>query len=137
MTPFGLKIRELRSRKNLTLFQQAEALGVSSAYLSALETGARGKPSALLVDQICVWLGLIWDDAEELKYLAALSHPKPTINVRKSSIEGVHLANLLAQNINRMSPADCQIIIDFITKRLWQKNKESFVTFEKPDFTEK
>ncbi|MDB2514388.1 helix-turn-helix domain-containing protein [Alphaproteobacteria bacterium] len=118
MTPFGVKIRDWRHRKNRTLHQQAEALGVTAAYLSALETGTRGRPSAVLVDQICVWLGLIWDDAEELKRLAGLSHPKPTINARSSSAEAVYLANFLAQNIDRLSSADCQLVIDLMTKRL-------------------
>ena len=118
MTPFGVKIRDWRQRKNRTLHQQAEALGVTAAYLSALETGTRGRPSAVLVDQICVWLGLIWDDAEELQRLAVLSHPKPTINARGSSAEKVYLANFLAQNIDRLSSADCQLVIDLMTKRL-------------------
>ena len=118
MTPFGVKIRDWRQRKNRTLYQQAEALGVTAAYLSALEIGTRGRPSAVLVDQICVWLGLIWDDAEELKRLAGLSHPKPTINTRGSSAESVYLANFLAQNIDRLSSADCQLVIDLMTKRL-------------------
>ena len=122
MTPFGVKIRDWRQRKNRTLHQQAEALGVTAAYLSALETGTRGRPSAVLVDQICVWLGLIWDDAEELKRLAGLSHPKPTINARGSSAEAVYLANLLAQNIDRLSSADCQLVIDLMTKQLRLKD---------------
>ena len=114
MTPFGVKIRDWRQRKGRTLYQQAKVLGVSAAYLSALETGTRGRPSAILVDQICVWLGLIWDDAEELKRLAALSHPKPTINARGHSAEAVYMANLLAQNIDRLSAADCQTVTDVI-----------------------
>ena len=122
MTPFGVKIRDWRQRKNRTLHQQAEAIGVTAAYLSALETGTRGRPSAVLVDQICVWLGLIWDDAEELKRLAGLSHPKPTINARGSSAEAVYLANFLAQNIDRLSSADCQLVIDLMTKQLRLKN---------------
>jgi transcriptional regulator with XRE-family HTH domain len=122
MTPFGVKIRDWRQRKNRTLYQQAEALGVTAAYLSALETGTRGRPSAVLVDQICVWLGLIWDDAEELKRLAGLSHPKPTINAGSSSAEAVYLANFLAQNIDRLSSADCQLVIDLMTKQLRLKD---------------
>ena len=122
MTPFGVKIRDWRQRKNRTLYQQAEALGVTAAYLSALETGTRGRPSAVLVDQICVWLGLIWDDAEELKRLAGLSHPKPTINARANSAEAVYLANFLAQNIDRLSSADCQLVIDLMTKQLRLKD---------------
>ena len=74
MTPFGLKMRELRREHNRNQQQQAMFLGVSKAYISALETGNRGQPSAIFVDQICVWLGLIWDEAEDLKRLASLSH---------------------------------------------------------------
>ena len=120
MTPFGVKIRDWRQRKNRTLHQQAEMLGVSAAYLSALENGTRGRPSVVLVDQICVWLGLIWDDAEELKQLAALSHPKPTINARGHSAESIYMVNLLAQNIDRLSDADCLAITDIIATRLRQ-----------------
>ena len=118
MTPFGLKIRDWRQRKNVTLLQQADALGVSAAYLSALETGTRSRPSAALVDQICVWLGLIWDDAEELKRLAALSHPKPTINARGHSAEAIYMVNFLARNIDRLSAADCRVVTDVIATRL-------------------
>ena len=117
MTPFGLKMREWRHQKNLTQQQQADFLGVSKAYVSALETGARGQPSPVVVDQICVWLGLIWDDAEELKRLASLSHPKPSIDVRNQTAEAVYLANLLAQNVSRLSATQCQQLIEEI-KRL-------------------
>ena len=124
MTPFGVKIRDWRQRKNLTLHQQAEVLGVSSAYLSALENGTRGRPSVVLVDQICMWLGLIWDDAEELKKLAALSHPKPTINARGHSAEAIYMVNFLAQNINRLSVADCRAVTDVIATRLQKSSDE-------------
>ena len=114
MTPFGTKIRDWRRHKNLTLQQQAKVLGVTTAYLSALETGTRGRPSAVFVDQICVWLELIWDDAEELQHLASLSHPKPTINTRGSHAEAVYLANVVSQNIARLSPADCRRVTNLI-----------------------
>lgn len=107
MTPFGRRMRELRAARGLTQQQQADQLGVSKAYISALETGGRGQPSAPLVDQICAWLGLIWDDAEELKVLAAISHPKPTIDASGASPEAVALANMLAQNIDVLDEAAC------------------------------
>ena len=124
MTPFGVKLRDWRHRKNRTLYQQAEVLGVSPAYLSALETGTRGRPSAVLVDQICMWLGLIWDDAEELKKLAALSHPKPTINARGHSAEAIYMVNFLAQNLERLSVADCCAVTDAIATRLQKSSDE-------------
>ena len=46
MTPFGDRMRKLRAERNVTLKDMAEALGVSSAYLSALEHGKRGRPGA-------------------------------------------------------------------------------------------
>ncbi len=118
MTPFGSKMRELRRQHNRTQKEQATFLGVSKAYISALETGARGQPTAILVDRICVWLGLIWDDAEDLKRLARVSHPKPSINVRGLTENAVYLSNLLAQNINRLSPEDCGDLIREIERRI-------------------
>ena len=95
MTPFGERMRELRAARGLTQQQQADQLGVSKAYISALENGSRGRPSAPFVDQICAWLGLIWDDAEDLKALAAKSHPKPTIDASHSHAAAVELVAVL------------------------------------------
>ena len=53
---------------------------------------------------------------EELKRLASLSHPKPSIDVRYQKAEAVYLANLLAQNINRLSATECQQFIDEIER---------------------
>ena len=124
MTPFGIKLRQLREKKGMTLTTMAKTLGITSAYLSQLETGKRGQPSAVMVDRICAILGLIWDDAEELKRLAALSHPKPTINARGHSAEAVYMANLLAQNIDRLSATDCQMVTDVIATCLHQGDDE-------------
>ncbi len=43
MTPFGEKMRKLRADRAITLKQMSTAIGVSSAYLSALEHGKRGQ----------------------------------------------------------------------------------------------
>ena len=118
MTPFGLKMRALREERGLTQQHQAEYLGVSKAYISALETGSRGRPSGPFVDQICAWLGLIWDDAEALQALAAMSHPKPTIDVRKCSADAVYLANLLAQNIHRLDAGQCNEVSAVVERQL-------------------
>lgn len=41
LTPFGLCVRKLRLEANCRLKDMAEALGCSSAYLSAIEVGKR------------------------------------------------------------------------------------------------
>ena len=118
MTPFGVRLRQMRQEKNVTLQQQARFLGVSPAYISALEHGQRGKPSPAFVDQICVWFGLIWDDAEQLKHLAQMSHPKPTVKTSGLSAEATFLANLLAQNIDRLSADECAALSELLHRQL-------------------
>jgi transcriptional regulator with XRE-family HTH domain len=104
MTPFGARLRALRAARQVTLGQLAAQIQVSPAYLSALEHGRRGRPSAGLVHQICEFFGLIWDDAEELARLAKLSNPRVTVNTAGLQPEQTALANRLAQSIDRLSP---------------------------------
>ena len=111
MTPFGQEMRRLRSARDFTLQQQADVLGVSPAYLSALELGKKGRPSAALVDQICAWLDLIWDEAEALKRKAMMSHPRPAIPVAGLHEDAVLLANLLAYNIDRLTSEQSRMLL--------------------------
>ena len=115
MTPFGEKIRALRADRGVTMKQMAETLRVSSAYLSALEHGHRGKPGPGLIHQICDYFGLIWDDAEEVKSLAHLSHPRVTVDTSGLTPKATELANLLANTISDLDEPTIQWIIDEIT----------------------
>lgn len=104
VTPFGARLRALRMERGVTQQRLAAELQVSPAYLSALEHGRRGAPSAGLVHQVNEFFGLIWDDAEELARLARLSHPRVTVDTAGLTPEQTALANRLAQNIRRLSP---------------------------------
>lgn len=99
MTPFGARIRSLRQARGITLKQMATDLGISSAYLSALEHGHRGRPGWLLLQRICGYLDIIWDDAEELADLAKLSHPRVTIDTAGLNPKATLLANELSRRI--------------------------------------
>ncbi|HYG89001.1 MAG TPA: helix-turn-helix domain-containing protein [Azospirillum sp.] len=103
MTPFGERVRALRDGKGVTLKQMAADLHISSAYLSALEHGKRGQPSAQLVRQICAYFGIIWDEAEELERLAALSHPRVTVDTAGLSPKATEFANRLAESIHDLN----------------------------------
>jgi len=102
MTPFGAKLRRLRQERSLTQAQMAEAVGVSSAYLSALEHGKRGRPSWRLVQAIIAHLNIIWDEAEDLVRLSRVSHPKITIDTSGLSPTATELANELAGSIAKL-----------------------------------
>ena len=118
MTPFGEKIRALRDARGITLKQMAEDLGVSSAYFSALEHGHRGRPGSGLVQQICGYFELMWDEAEELKRLAELSHPRVVVDTSGLSPKATQLANVLAERIDTMDEETLEWILAEIEGRL-------------------
>ena len=102
MTPFGERLRQLRAQRGISLKAMAEALGVSAAYLSALEHGRRGRPTHAMVVAICAQLNIIWDEADELMRLTRLSHPRVTVDTAGLSAEATELANLLAERIRKL-----------------------------------
>ena len=118
MTPLGHKMRELRDQRGVTLKQMAAALNVSSAYLSALEHGKRGKPTWILLQRIIHYFNVIWDDAEELQRLAEISDPKVTIETGGLPPEATELANRLARDISRLSPEDLGVLQAELIKRI-------------------
>lgn len=105
MTPFGERVRDLRRKKGATQRQMAAALGVSAAYLSALEHGRRGVPTWPMVQKIIGYFNVIWDDADELQALAALSRGRAVIDTAGLSPRATELANLLAADIDRLDEA--------------------------------
>jgi len=106
MTPFGQHMRELRAQRGVTQSQMAEDLGISAAYLSALEHGHRGRPTPGLIQQICGYFNMIWDDVDHIKRLAEISHPRITINTSGLNPEATALANELAECIDVLPPED-------------------------------
>jgi transcriptional regulator with XRE-family HTH domain len=129
MTPFGRRLRVLRARQGLTLKSMAADLGVSPAYLSALEHGHRGRPNRRFVHRVCQTLNIIWDEAEELQRLADLSHPRTTVDTAGLSPEATELANRLAEQIDRL-PQD---VIERMLEELRQASNDSGVsTLDEP-----
>lgn len=106
MTPFGRRVRELRERRGITLAQMADGLGVTPAYLSALEHGKRGRPTFTLIQGAIHLLGVIWDEADELVRLADLSHPRVTVDTAGLDPEATLLANRLAREIGHLETDD-------------------------------
>lgn len=120
MTPFGLKMRELRAAKNVNQKQMAKDLKISAAYLSALERGHRGIPSWQFLQRVIGYFNIIWDEAEELQRLAATSHTRVTVDTENLSPNATRLANSLANEIDKLSQQDC----DEITEKIYELSKK-------------
>jgi transcriptional regulator with XRE-family HTH domain len=118
MTPLGLKLRTLREERGVTLKDMAAALRVSSAYLSALEHGKRGKPTWMLLQRIIAYFNVIWDEAEDLQRLAEMSDPRVVIDTAGMAPEATELANRLARDIGKLNAEDLAHLSSEITRRL-------------------
>ena len=118
MTPLGQKLRQLREERGLSLKDMAKALRVSSAYLSALEHGRRGKPTWMLLQRIIAYFNVIWDEAEDLQRLAEMSDPKVTIDTAGMTPEATELANRLARDIGKLEAEDLSFLSAELTRRL-------------------
>ena len=114
MTPFGVRLRQLRTERGIALKDMADALGVSAAYLSALEHGRRGRPTHAMVVAICAQLNIIWDEADELMRLARVSHPRVTVDTAGLSPQATELANLLAERIRSLPPERTERMLQII-----------------------
>ena len=117
MTPFGARIRGLRVERGLSQKQMAAALGVSPAYLSALEHGRRGAPNWAFVQKVIGYFNVIWDDAEELEQLAAISDPRVVIDTSGLSPDATRLANVLAERIRGLDRAQIAQILEMLRPR--------------------
>ena len=117
LTPFAVRLRTLRADKGLTQAQLAAELGVSAAYLSALEHGKRGAPPFAFVQKVVQYFGLIWDEAEDLVALARLSRPKVVIDTSGLSPKAVQLVNILSERITRLDDETLSALLTVLGSR--------------------
>ena len=116
MTPFGERVRRLRRERGLLLKDMAAHLGVSSAYLSALERGERGKPTWTLIQGVIGYFNIIWDEADELVRLADLSNPKVKIEAAQKGTRACLFANRLAREFSSLEDGDIEDMIAVLDK---------------------
>jgi transcriptional regulator with XRE-family HTH domain len=118
MTPLGQKLRSMRAERNITMKDMAEAIGVSPAYLSALEHGRRGAPTWYLVQRVITFFNVIWDEAEEIERLAQISHPRVVIDTSGLGPEATELSNKLARQVSNLTEADVRALLDLLETRI-------------------
>jgi transcriptional regulator with XRE-family HTH domain len=127
MTPFGERVRQLRQERGLMLKDMAAHLGVSSAYLSALERGERGKPTWTLIQGVLQYFRIIWDEADELTRLADLSDPRVKIDTASADPRATLLANRLAREIRCLSPRELEGMLTILDQAQERERKGALV----------
>lgn len=124
-TPFGVAVRHLRSRKGVSQKEMAAALGVSPAYLSALEHGRRGMPSFEFLQKVAGYFNIIWDEAEELFRIARISDPRITVDTAGLPPEYTAFANRLSAEIRNLPPATIRRLAGILEKACNSRSKST------------
>lgn len=79
MSPFSHFLHELRMRYRVRQVELAERTGYEQSYISALEAGLKGPPTAEFVESVVTGLKLSSDDAQALRAAAEASQRKLVI----------------------------------------------------------
>lgn len=108
MTPFGKMLRQERKEKGMLMSEMAAGLGISSPYLSQLETGAKPLKEAF-VEKVIRFLDLNRGDADAMRRAAAASLPANvgTVTIElhaDASARDRELASNIALSFNRLKP---------------------------------
>ena len=118
MTPFGIKLKEIRKKRDKTLKELSKALKVSTAYISMLENGKRGKPADGKDKLICSFLNLSWEESDDLKFSAKHSDINVNINSEDLSSNATMLTNVLKNNIKWLTDEQLEELCVTIQKYL-------------------
>ncbi|WP_017667967.1 helix-turn-helix transcriptional regulator [Sandarakinorhabdus sp. AAP62] len=104
MTPFGKAVRHLRIEHEMLLGTMADALDVSSSYLSQIESGKKPIPQGF-ADRVAQLIGLDAKATVELRQQAALSMAEFKIHVADNAPASDRiLAGELAHEFARLTP---------------------------------
>ncbi len=103
-TEFGDKVQKLRQLASMTLYDVAQQLGISTAFLSAVENGRKRVP-----DDFVERLGRVLPEAKaqaaELEILANQAREQVVLPLPKASRQDADLATVLARKFNSLSEA--------------------------------
>ena len=123
MTPFGKKLKEFRKKRQKTLKDLSQVLKVSTPYISMLENGKRGKPADGMIELICSYFNLSWDEADEFKFLAKHSDINVHMNSANLSLKATMLTNVLKNNIKWLTDEQLEELCISVQK-MSEKNQE-------------
>ncbi|MFO1125735.1 MAG: XRE family transcriptional regulator [Methylocystis sp.] len=99
LSPFGKELRKIRIDKGLRLFDLATRLGISTAFLSAIETGRKPIPDGFVV-KISGAIDLSLGELKELR--AAAEKTKREIRLDKLKDEDRQLVAAFARRIDEL-----------------------------------
>ena len=116
ITEFGKLLRKLRIDHSEILKDMAEKLGVSSAFLSAVETGKRNIPESW-PDEIAKLYSLDAKTSRQLKELTDSSIKNVKFNIDKAGAAKRQAALVFARNFDDMTEDMAQKLINILQRQ--------------------
>lgn len=115
LTEIGKFLRKYRIDRGLLLKDMASEIGVTSAYLSAIENGKK-RPTEDLVDKIIRTYHLNNEESAELRESYFRSVNEISINISGYSNEQTNLGLIFARKISSLSSEDINNLINILNK---------------------
>ncbi len=112
VTTFGKFLRKIRIDHDEYLYDMAQKLGVTSAYLSAVENGKRTIPGSW-IGQIITMYCLSDQDAKDLEDAAQLSAKTIEVNIDSASELQKRVALSFARKFDSFSHDDLEKMLKF------------------------
>ncbi len=114
LTTLGKELRKIRLDLGITLFDMANEARMSSAMLSAIETGKKAAPDSL-IPTLSQAYDLIANRSDELKRLASLTKKEVRMQLDERE-NATELAVAFARNFNQLSDADIKKMMTMLKK---------------------
>jgi transcriptional regulator with XRE-family HTH domain len=109
MSPFSALLHRLRLRHQVRQSELAEMLGYEQSYISALEIGLKGPPTAEFVEKLIHALAL--SPLEQQELLEAVSGSQRKLILDADTPEDIYwLFNKLREQMNELHPVQIQLI---------------------------
>lgn len=112
-TKLGSFLRKLRIENGEILRTMAERLGVSSAFLSAVENGKKNMPESWY-EKLNQMYSLSREQNEQLRTAALISRESVELRIRETSETNRDLAVLLARRFESLDEETSQKIMDIL-----------------------
>lgn len=115
MTDFGKFLRKLRIDRGEVLYDMAQKLKVSSAFLSAIENGNKSAPVGL-VPKISESYSLDSKQTAELQYLADLTAKQVRLSLNNVGLKKRDFAMTLARQFDDISQSQIEQMLRIVKK---------------------
>jgi len=102
ITEFGKELRKLRLDLGITLYEMAKEIGMSSSFLSSIETGKKPAPPEL-VEVLASHFDLVKQAKGKLAELADKTRREVRIRLTETDASGAELVNSFARNFSELT----------------------------------